>query len=296
MRIGTLWVGILLAACASTPFPQVRPGVDPRGVELFLLAYHGDSARYLVLERTLGATPRFEVWVMDPIAETRTLSPLAASALPDLWRQESLTPAAAIRAVRESALGRDLESRGYVWPEVVPTPTLTTQAGTLRVENDTLQIRDAATEVSLALLSPGDTRADPVWLVAPDSRRIAVSLRYNTMPAALDLRLVDMPHARALILSTRASEAHASGAFERAAALWYESLELAPQVPETLYNLACAHARLDHVDTAMRYLGQALVVGGTRFRAMARVDADLEVVRGTPRFREVVGRMRPGRD
>jgi hypothetical protein len=294
MRFLAAAVGIGLTACAGAPFPQVKAGVDPRAQELFLLAYDAASARYLVLERTLGQNPRLQLWLVDPAAETRT--PYPVTALPDLARRDPLTPALAILAVRGSAVGRELEARGYLWPEVVPSATLTTDAGALSIDGDLLQLHDGSTEVALARLSPTDDRSPPVWLVAPDTRRVGLSLRYDTTPAARDLRVVDLTHARALLLSTRAYEAHAQGDFERALGLWYEALALAPELPETLYNLACAHARMNHGDTALRYLAHAIATGGGRFRSMARVDADLAGLRGTSRFREVVDRLRPGRD
>ena len=52
-------------------------------------------------------------------------------------------------------------------------------------------------------------------------------------------------------------------------------MTLAPDLPETLYNLACVHAKLRHPGSALSYLARAIEVGGGRFRAMARIDADL---------------------
>jgi hypothetical protein len=295
MRTSAIGLGISLAACGGVPFPQVRAAVDPAAHELFLIAFDSSSPRYLLLERDLGAKAEVELWLVDPEAEAR-FPWTRPKGLPDALLRVALDPEGAIALVQSDELGHTLDAQGFAWPEVVRTPTLTTSAGTLSVVDDAVHIREDTTDVALVSLGPGETRAGYVWLVAQGGARVALSIDYAATPRARDVRVIDLRRAQALLLSARAYEAHGRSDFERAARLWFEALELAPRIPETLYNLACAQARLGHAQTAMGYLERAIEVGGGRFRAMARVDVDLAPLRTTRRFRDVVDALRPARD
>ena len=74
-----------------------------------------------------------------------------------------------------------------------------------------------------------------------------------------------------------------AGDFERAAAITWEGLEHHPDHPALLYNLACFEARSGDTEAALAHLERA-VEHAPRTREWAREDADLDPLRGEPRF------------
>jgi len=74
---------------------------------------------------------------------------------------------------------------------------------------------------------------------------------------------------------------------EAAAEAFQKALELNYRKPTSLYNLACAYARLDQKDKAFDCLFRALDAGfdGT---GMLRSDEDLDNLRGDPRYRKAL--------
>ena len=86
----------------------------------------------------------------------------------------------------------------------------------------------------------------------------------------------------ARIEGNRAAEAVT--AFRRA-------LDLGYRKPTTLYNLACAHSLMDRKDEAFTYLFQALDAGFDGDGTL-RGDDDLDNLRGDPRFRQALARLK----
>jgi beta-lactamase regulating signal transducer with metallopeptidase domain/tetratricopeptide (TPR) repeat protein len=78
--------------------------------------------------------------------------------------------------------------------------------------------------------------------------------------------------------------AEAAPAFRRA-------LDLGYRKPTTLYNLACAYSLLDRKDEAFTYLFQALDAGFDG-NGNLRGDDDLDNLRGDPRFRQALARLK----
>jgi tetratricopeptide (TPR) repeat protein len=76
---------------------------------------------------------------------------------------------------------------------------------------------------------------------------------------------------------------HARQAYAEAITAYERALELGAVPPTTMYNLACAHARLGEVDEALGYLDRAADAG---FSALPTLDgdADLAAVRDDARF------------
>ena len=75
--------------------------------------------------------------------------------------------------------------------------------------------------------------------------------------------------------------------YDEAAALLREGLELHPDNPALLYNLACAEALTGDGDAALEHLSQA--AKDPRFRAFAETDSDFASLRGDPRFNAALG-------
>ena len=78
--------------------------------------------------------------------------------------------------------------------------------------------------------------------------------------------------------------AEAAPAFRRA-------LDLGYRKPTTLYNLACAYSLMDRKDEAFTYLFQALDAGFDGDGTL-RGDDDLDNLRGDPRFRQALARLK----
>jgi TolB-like protein/Tfp pilus assembly protein PilF len=80
---------------------------------------------------------------------------------------------------------------------------------------------------------------------------------------------------------------------ERERALEYvaRSLELYPDELSTLYNAACMYARMGEKERALDLLDRAFA-GGRGSRRWVENDADLDSLRGEPRFREITGRLK----
>jgi tetratricopeptide (TPR) repeat protein len=76
---------------------------------------------------------------------------------------------------------------------------------------------------------------------------------------------------------------------EAALAAFTRALELGYRKPATLYNLACAHARLDEKDKAFERLFQA-IDAGFGSPSQIRHDEDLDSLHGDPRFKRALER------
>src|SRR5206468_26957 len=98
----------------------------------------------------------------------------------------------------------------------------------------------------------------------------ALAACYDGAVAACDLRIIELPHASARLLSVRAYAAHARGEYTQAVALWQQARALDPGRADSAYNLACAQARLGAGDDAVGALADAIALGGSRYQALAR--------------------------
>ena len=77
----------------------------------------------------------------------------------------------------------------------------------------------------------------------------------------------------------------------RAVRAFRKALELGYRKPATMYNLACAHARLKEKDEAFAWLDKAIDAGFRSYRRMES-DEDLFSLRRDPRFSRAVARAR----
>lgn len=76
-----------------------------------------------------------------------------------------------------------------------------------------------------------------------------------------------------------------------AAPAFRRALDLGYRKPTTLYNLACAYSLMDRKDEAFTYLFQALDAGFDG-NGTLRGDDDLDNLRGDPRFRQALARLK----
>ena len=70
-----------------------------------------------------------------------------------------------------------------------------------------------------------------------------------------------------------------------------KALDLGYRKPTTMYNLACAHARLDQKDAAFDWLNKAVAAGFDNSHTI-RSDDDLDNLRGDPRYRQAIAAAR----
>jgi adenylate cyclase len=68
------------------------------------------------------------------------------------------------------------------------------------------------------------------------------------------------------------------------------ALHLRPNDYDTLYNCACYHARAGESEQALDLLERA-VATGKGFRDWMEHDADLNSLRGLPRFQDIMARI-----
>ena len=110
------------------------------------------------------------------------------------------------------------------------------------------------------------------------------------MPILLAL-LLAAPAQPGMDLYAKALELHQAGKFEQAVALYQQSWELGARPPGSLYNHACAEARLGHAEKAVELLKQP-VEGGFATAQLLQDDEDLASLKGTPRFAKLLARAR----
>jgi len=65
--------------------------------------------------------------------------------------------------------------------------------------------------------------------------------------------------------------------------------------PVVHYNAACAYARIGDVDSAVAAIGRVLAVPSAASVASVRLDADLSLLRGDPRFEAMLKRVSAAR-
>ncbi|NIM01571.1 MAG: protein kinase [Acidobacteria bacterium] len=78
-----------------------------------------------------------------------------------------------------------------------------------------------------------------------------------------------------------------AGDRERGLSLVRQAIEMEPEEPTVLFNAACTFAQAGELDTAIDYLGRA-VVGGFGHRRWIEHDSDLDPLRDHPRFRKLM--------
>ncbi|MDX1440004.1 MAG: hypothetical protein R3284_08890 [Rubricoccaceae bacterium] len=81
-----------------------------------------------------------------------------------------------------------------------------------------------------------------------------------------------------------------SGEFERAIEHLEKQYFIAPENPDPLYYLACAHALTGDTETALTWLEQAIENGYVNSK-IAREDNSLESLRQAERFKGLIARM-----
>jgi Flp pilus assembly protein TadD len=86
-----------------------------------------------------------------------------------------------------------------------------------------------------------------------------------------------------------------AGRYDEAAALYKQLLDRKPEYSITItYNLACLFALKNDPATAMAWLNKSIAAGFTHFGLLA-IDKDLDNIRLTPAFQELISSCGPGR-
>ncbi len=266
---------LLLTACAAHRAAE-RAHLLPTFHEVHLLGFSTSGDTHLVLERTDGPEPSCWLWEVDLDARRQTALALDLTGAPALAGASPLATGEVLALLETSPLAEELRRLGFTPPRAVDGPPGQTPWGELRRTGTALRLADGDLEVQVAELAAEPER-EALWL-SPDGRQAAWTGRYPGRPAAADLRIVRLTTAAARLLSLRAFAAHEAGAFDEAAGFWLDAWHLAPAA-DVAYNLACAHARAGRTDQALAWLGPALRLGGSPFRALARRDPDLEALR-----------------
>jgi hypothetical protein len=81
---------------------------------------------------------------------------------------------------------------------------------------------------------------------------------------------------------------HSLKRYDEAINAWSKSVELGYQPATGQYNIACANALKGHKEEALAWLEKALAAGFSQ-EELLRTDADLESLRGDPRFKKLLG-------
>ena len=79
-----------------------------------------------------------------------------------------------------------------------------------------------------------------------------------------------------------------AGEYAAAADRGRELIEAHPEYAELLYNLACCESLAGRTTDAVEHLGRAIALS-ERFRSYAKDDADFDLIRDEPAFKELVG-------
>jgi hypothetical protein len=69
-------------------------------------------------------------------------------------------------------------------------------------------------------------------------------------------------------------------------------MEISPEEPVTVYNVACMHARLGHTDKALVHLERAVKLGFPDVLKQIEGDQDLESLRQHSRYKALIAELR----
>jgi tetratricopeptide (TPR) repeat protein len=133
----------------------------------------------------------------------------------------------------------------------------------------------------------GETRAAPagtmIVLRDPKLRRSAVADEEDTLVLAIG---TDPRHAHEISpweFYFAAAPAIERGDWDEAIATIREGLELYPDGPSLLFNLACVESRAGHTAEAIEHLERAIAIDD-KYVALAATDTDFDPIRGEPGF------------
>ena len=99
---------------------------------------------------------------------------------------------------------------------------------------------------------------------------------------------VPLPALAARLINSRGLKAHKKKKYGDSARDFARSLELDPSFAQAAFNLACARARSDDAEGALDALAKAVKLDRETYVKRAKRDSDLEGLRETPRFRQLV--------
>jgi tetratricopeptide (TPR) repeat protein len=127
-----------------------------------------------------------------------------------------------------------------------------------------------------------------VFVRDPDVKRAASAHRAGTTVLAVGGRPGDAYRPRSWEVNAEIPALFDSGEHEKAKQVLLKSLDKYEDNAGVLYNLACAEAMLGETDEALGHL-KASIEAHPAYAESARDDPDFELIRGDPRFAELVG-------
>lgn len=131
--------------------------------------------------------------------------------------------------------------------------------------------------ILVELPSEGSVELGDLWL-APDQRSAILELRLGHQPGLIALDLLSGRGKLEVVAALRAARA---GAIEEATARLERAVEVAPQLGEPYYDLACLHTLLGDLERAADELRLALAIDAGRFGRLAEKDPDLDALRAS---------------
>ncbi len=83
------------------------------------------------------------------------------------------------------------------------------------------------------------------------------------------------------------------GKTEEAVDLFNKAISLKPEFADAYYNLACAYAKLNRLENGLQFLEHAILIK-PELAAFAARDGDLQNLRSSPKFKQVINKKEQG--
>ncbi len=284
MRV-LVFLGVFGAGCVGARIPPLSPQADPPVQSDRVVALADAGLRAVVVR---DSDQGLALLQLDFDAEqSRVLVALGDDDRASF--REAVSRDALVRAVYDSGARGALDALGYAPAELLEADALELTTGILRFDGNAVVLDDGERSVTIRSLG-GQRRPDAVrWLVSLRRTRIAAELHYTNAPVeSRTLWLFALPRLEAEQISAKALELFERGELREAAKAWRRALARHPAHGDSHYNLACTEARLGDAREALRQLRDAIAVAPYRYRALAKVDADLDGIRGHREFQRLV--------
>ncbi len=89
------------------------------------------------------------------------------------------------------------------------------------------------------------------------------------------------------------SAGKAEGAAREAIDLFNKAISLKPDFADAYYNLACSYAKLNQLENGLQFLEHAILIK-PELAAVAGRDGDLQNLRSSPKFKQVINKKEQG--
>ncbi|MEO0813778.1 MAG: hypothetical protein AAFY60_13005, partial [Myxococcota bacterium] len=278
-------LGVLTAACVGAPIPQLGPQSDISEQSDRIVALSRSGLRAVAV-RTRAHQP--ELILLDRDDGThRRLSALGdheRKVIQDADGREQLVSAVFNSSARDALLAMEFDPVTALEADMLALPS-----GMLRFDGERLLVEADGREVVLKGLGAQRPPSRLRWLVSAQRNRIALELVYDEGP--VDTRsswLLALNRIEAEQISDEAFELFRAGDVREASKRWRDALKRYGNHGTSRYNLACAEARMGDEREALRHLRLAISLDPYRYKALAKIDSDLDGLRRNPEFHELV--------